>query len=165
MEVFFICFLCEQGCPSTLGGAPGAAASAPQAAEHLRKLVFTERRLKARIIGPAGSVVRGIEKNIGCRIRLEDNSDGSFTAVITARSEKKAKKGASEVNSLVRRIEEDWKSLGSRDLPVSGTTAGNGIEARRNHPQPLKQQPNTSQSYQSQYQGKVNENTAVRWDE
>jgi len=94
-----------QGCPTTLGGnrKPG---------EVVERIPFRDKRLKPRIIGTGGAIVQGIEKDTGCRLKLEDNltvGNGAFFVKITGPDRMTVNKGMTAINRLVEQVEEEWK--------------------------------------------------------
>lgn len=110
-EEEFTCRLCgevghfAQGCPTTLGGKR-------KCGEVVEAIPLRDKRLKPRLIGTGGVVVQGIEKETGCRLKLEDNLDvgnGSFFVKITGPDKVKVKKAMACVNTLVNRVEDEWK--------------------------------------------------------
>lgn len=116
-EEELICRICgevghfAQGCPTTLGGGGG------RPGEHVHRMPIRDRRLKPRLIGTAGSVIQGIEKSSGCRVKLEDNlaaGDGSFTVHITGPNEEKVKKAQDAVNVIIKQVEDEWQKQSQR---------------------------------------------------
>eukprot|EP01018_Ginkgo_biloba_P021088 Gb_25679 [translate_table: standard] len=99
-----------QGCPTTLG-------SNRTSREFVEKIPLRDKRLKPRIIGSGGSVIQRIEKDTGCRIRLEDNltaGDGSFFVRISGPDRLCLVKGTNAVKKLVNEAEDEGKNQSSR---------------------------------------------------
>ncbi|KAG6550474.1 hypothetical protein Mapa_007948 [Marchantia paleacea] len=94
-----------QGCPTTLGGnrKPG---------EVIERIPLRDKRLKPRIIGTGGAVIQGIEKDTGCRLKLEDNlatGNGAFYVRISGPDRITVIKAVEVVNKLVEQVEDEWK--------------------------------------------------------
>lgn len=97
--------ICVQGCPTTLGGnrKPG---------EVIERIPLRDKRLKPRIIGTGGAVIQGIEKDTGCRLKLEDNlatGNGAFYVRISGPDRITVIKAVEVVNKLVEQVEDEWK--------------------------------------------------------
>jgi len=114
-EEEFICKICgesghfTQGCPTTLGG--------NRTREFIEKIPVKDKHLKSRIIGSGGSVIQKIEKDTGCKIRVEDNvasGDVSFFVRISGPDRLCLKKGTDAVRKLVNEGEDDGKNHSSR---------------------------------------------------
>lgn len=113
-EEEFICKICgesghfTQGCPTTLGTS--------RSREFVEKIPVKDKHLKSRIIGSGGSVVQKIEKDTGCKIRVEDNvssGDVSFFVRISGPDRLCLKKGTDAVRKLVNEGEDDGKNHSS----------------------------------------------------
>lgn len=94
-----------QGCPTTLGGNR-------KAGEVVERIPLRDKRLKPRLIGTGGSIVQGIEKETGCRLKLEDNlsvGNGAFYVKITGPDRMTVNKAMACVNKLVDQVEDEWK--------------------------------------------------------
>ncbi|XP_073395804.1 uncharacterized protein [Physcomitrium patens] len=102
-----------QGCPTTLGGnrKPG---------EIVERISLRDKRLKPRIIGTGGAIIQGIEKETGCRLKVEDNltvGNGTFFVKITGPDRVAVKMAVTSVNKLVDQVEDEWKQqAGPRKL-------------------------------------------------
>ncbi|KAH9326750.1 hypothetical protein KI387_006928 [Taxus chinensis] len=116
-EEEFTCKICgesghfTQGCPTTLG--------ANRTREFIENIPVKDKRLKPRIIGSGGSVIQKIEKDSGCRIRIEDDhttGNGSFVVRISGPDRLCLIKGTDAVKKLVNEAEDGGKSPG---LPQS----------------------------------------------
>lgn len=126
----------SQGCPSTLGG------GGPRAGEVVERLLLRDQRLKARIIGTKGSTVQGLQRETGCKIRLEDNlpaGDGSFHAHITGPSKNAVRKALTAVQAIVSQVEKQQQQQGPPSTLCMGPRGGAGARAQRPLP-PLAQE-------------------------
>lgn len=102
-----------QGCPTTLGGnrKPG---------EIVERIPLRDKRLKPRLIGTGGAIIQGIEKETGCRLKLEDNltvGNGAFFVKITGPDRVAVKMAMTSVNKLVDQVEDEWKQQASARKP------------------------------------------------
>ena len=105
-----------QGCPATLGGGGRAGEAGVVVRMQLR-----DRRLKPRLIGVGGATVQGLEKESGCRIKLEDSlglGDGAFTVHITGPDAEKTAKAKEAVSRVVAQVEEEWRQAATRRASV-----------------------------------------------
>lgn len=94
-----------QGCPTTLGGNR-------KSGEVVERIPLRDKRLKPRLIGTGGAIVQGIEKETGCRLKLEDNltvGNGAFFVKITGPDRVTVNKAMTCVNKLVDQVEDEWK--------------------------------------------------------
>lgn len=94
-----------QGCPTTLGGNR-------KVGEVVERIPLRDKRLKPRLIGTGGTIVQGIEKETGCRLKLEDNlsiGNGAFFVKITGPDRVAVNKAMACVNKLVDQVEDEWK--------------------------------------------------------
>ena len=69
--------------------------------------------MKPRIIGTGGAVIQGIEKDTGCRLKLEDNltvGGGAFFVRISGPDRIAVGKASDVVNKLVEQVEDEWKA-------------------------------------------------------
>ena len=104
-------FVYVQGCPSTLG------ANLKQQREIVEKIPVKDKRLKPRIIGTGGSVIQGIEKDTGCRLKLEDNlasGSASFFVRISGSSRGTVGKAVDAVKKLLDQVQHERKPQGSQ---------------------------------------------------
>eukprot|EP00250_Pteridium_aquilinum_P020623 c24889_g2_i2 orf=528-1979(-) len=114
-EEELICRICgeyghfSQGCPSTLG-------VNRKQSELVEKIPVKDRRLKPRIIGTSGATIQGIEKDTGCRLKLEDNvaaGNGSFFVRISGNNRVMIGKAVAAVKKLLDQVHHDRKSQNS----------------------------------------------------
>lgn len=112
-EEEFTCKICgepghfTQGCPTTLG--------ANRTREFVEKIPVKDKRLKPRIIGSGGSVIQKIERDTGCRIRIEDDHTAenvAFVVRIAGPDRLCLIKGTDAVKKLVNEAEDGGKSPG-----------------------------------------------------
>lgn len=99
------CPYCMQGCPTTLGGNR-------KSGEVVERIPLRDKRLKPRLIGTGGAIVQGIEKETGCRLKLEDNltvGNGAFFVKITGPDRMTVNKAMACINKLVDQVEDEWK--------------------------------------------------------
>ncbi|CAI5504257.1 unnamed protein product [Closterium sp. Naga37s-1] len=113
-----------QGCPTTLGGGGGGGFGgegggrggggkrhAPSAAHPFAiSIGVADRRMRSRIIGTAGMVVQGLEKQTNCRIQLEDDlavGDGAFIVKISATDRDTLAAGESVVRGYIDQLQLD----------------------------------------------------------
>ncbi|CAI5979865.1 unnamed protein product [Closterium sp. NIES-65] len=113
-----------QGCPTTLGGGGGGGFGgegggrggggkrhAPSAAHPFAiSIGVADRRMRSRIIGTAGMVVQGLEKQTNCRIQLEDDlavGDGAFIVKISATDRDTLAAGESVVRGYIEQLQLD----------------------------------------------------------
>ena len=97
-----------QGCPSTLG-------INRKPSEVVEKVPVKDKRLKPRIIGTSGSTIQGIEKDTGCRLKLEDNiaaGNGSFFVRISGSSRTLVGKAVDAVKKLIDNVQHERKPQG-----------------------------------------------------
>lgn len=109
-----------QGCPTTLGGNR-------KSGEVVERIPLRDKRLKPRLIGTGGAIVQGIEKETGCRLKLEDNltmGNGAFFVKITGPDRVTVNKAMACVNKLVDQVEDEWKQQ-------AGTRKSQGRERER----------------------------------
>lgn len=115
-EEELLCRICgeyghfSQGCPSTLG-------VNRRQSEIVEKIPVKDRRLKPRIIGTGGSTVQGIEKDTGCRLKLEDNltaGNGSFFVRISGSNRTMVGKAVDAVKRLLDHGHDDRKPQSAR---------------------------------------------------
>ncbi|MCO5572103.1 hypothetical protein L7F22_025854 [Adiantum nelumboides] len=115
-EEELICRICgeyghfSQGCPSTLG-------VNRRQTEIVEKIPVKDRRLKPRIIGTGGSTVQGIEKDTGCRLKLEDNltaGNGAFFVRISGSNRMMVGKAVDAVKRLLDHVQDDRKPQNAR---------------------------------------------------
>lgn len=120
----FICKICgesghfTQGCPTTLG--------ANKTREFVEKIPVKDKHLKSRIIGSGGSVIQKIEKDTGCKIRVEDNAasgDVCFFVRISGPDRLCLRKGTDAVKKLVNEGENDGKNHISQQGRTEHTTS------------------------------------------
>ena len=100
--------LCVQGCPTTLG--------TNRSREFVEFFFVKDKHLKSRIIWFGGSVVQKIEKDIGCKIRVEDNVSSRDVPLffhISGPDRLCLKKGTDAARKLVNEGEDDGKNLSS----------------------------------------------------
>ncbi|CAM6107261.1 unnamed protein product [Calypogeia fissa] len=110
-----------QGCPTTLGGNR-------KQGEVIERIPLRDKRLKPRIIGTGGVVIQGIEKETGCRLKLEDNvtaGAGAFFVRITGPDRIAIGKAVDVVNKLVEQVEDEWKQSSMRRPHGGGGPGGN----------------------------------------
>ncbi|CAI5530700.1 unnamed protein product [Closterium sp. Naga37s-1] len=113
-----------QGCPTTLGGGGGGGFGgeaggrggggkrhAPSAAHpFVISIGVADRRMRSRIIGTAGMVVQGLEKQTNCRIQLEDDlavGDGAFIVKISATDRDTLAAGESVLRGYIDQLQLD----------------------------------------------------------
>lgn len=102
-----------QGCPTTLGGNR-------KSGEVVERIPLRDKRLKPRLIGTGGAIVQGIEKETGCRLKLEDNltvGNGAFFVKITGPDRVTVNKAMACVNKLVDQVEDEWKQQAGTRKP------------------------------------------------
>ncbi|KAL2613577.1 hypothetical protein R1flu_025269 [Riccia fluitans] len=124
-----------QGCPTTLGGnrKPG---------EVVERISLRDKRLKPRIIGTGGAVIQGIEKDTGCRLKLEDNlaaGNGAFFVRISGPDRLTVIKAVDVVTKLVEQVEDEWKQPQQMRRPhgVGGGGGAGGGSYRGSNVNPL----------------------------
>ncbi|KAJ7571333.1 hypothetical protein O6H91_01G159700 [Diphasiastrum complanatum] len=109
-EVELVCYICgqighfPQGCPTTLG-------ANKKSSEVVERITVKDKRLKRRIIGTGGSLIRGIEKDTGCRLQLENMKSGNGALIIrvSGSERKRVLKALRLVKRLVDEAENEWK--------------------------------------------------------
>lgn len=128
-EEELICRICgeyghfSQGCPSTLG-------VNRRQTEIVEKIPVKDRRLKPRIIGTGGSTVQGIEKETGCRLKLEDNltaGNGSFFVRISGSNRVMVGKAVDAVKRLLDHVQDDRKPQNARKSHGSHTRSSESL--------------------------------------
>lgn len=83
----------------------------------MERISLRDKRLKPRLIGTGGTVIQNIEKETGCRLKLEDNltvGNGAFFVKISGPDKMAVGKAADTVNKLVDQVEDEWKQQSSR---------------------------------------------------
>eukprot|EP00249_Psilotum_nudum_P021460 c28111_g2_i4 orf=298-1335(+) len=101
-EEELICRICgksghfTQGCPTTLG-------ANRKLGEFVERIPFKDKRLKAQILGTGGSTIQSIEKDTGCRLKLEDSltlGNGAFFVHISGSDRVKVRKAVEAVKKV-----------------------------------------------------------------
>lgn len=92
-----------------------------------------DRRLKPKIIGTAGATIQGIEKDTGCRLKLEDNlaaGNGSFFVRISGNNRVMIGKAVAAVKKLLdhsapdRKTQSSYRSHESHSRGANANTMG-----------------------------------------
>ncbi|KAJ7513968.1 hypothetical protein O6H91_23G021200 [Diphasiastrum complanatum] len=129
-----------QGCPSTLG-------VNRKSREVVETIPVREKRLKPRIIGTGGSVIQSLEKDTGCRLRLEDSHSGgsvAFTVRVTGPDRLTVNKAVDFLNNFLNQLEDDPKPQSMRGSQSSYVAPAMNpiIAAQMQHIERLQQNSN-----------------------
>lgn len=120
---------CYKGCPSTLG-------VNRKQSELVEKISVKDRRLKPKIIGTGGATIQGIEKDTGCRLKLEDNlaaGNGAFSVRISGNNRAMIGKAVAAVKKLLDTSGHDRKTQNSYRSHDSHTRGGNANTTGMQH--------------------------------
>jgi polyribonucleotide nucleotidyltransferase len=111
----------------------------------VEKFPVKDRRLKPRIIGTGGSVIQGIEKDTGCRLKVEDNSSSGsagFFVRISGSSRGMVGKAVDAVKKLLDQVQQERKAQASQRLQGSHNRGASA---------PIQRMPNQSSLHEQSY--------------
>ncbi|XP_024542951.1 uncharacterized protein LOC9635233 [Selaginella moellendorffii] len=132
-----------QGCPTTLGGSR-------KSGEIVERVALKDKRIKPRLIGTGGSVIQGIEKDTGCRLKLVDNQGdghGVFFVRVSGPDRLAVSKAVTAVKKVTEQFDSEWsQNSRGRNAKGSNSLAGGQLE----HVQRLQQHPSNGGALQAE---------------
>eukprot|EP00252_Welwitschia_mirabilis_P008549 TRINITY_DN20479_c0_g1_i2.p1 TRINITY_DN20479_c0_g1~~TRINITY_DN20479_c0_g1_i2.p1 ORF type:complete len:470 (+),score=111.35 TRINITY_DN20479_c0_g1_i2:278-1687(+) len=150
-EEELVCKICgesghyTQGCPTTLG--------AKRSREFVEKIPVKDKSIKPRIIGWGGSIIQNIEKDTGCKIRIDDNDgsgDASFIVNISGPDRLCLLRGTNAIKKIINEGEGDGKSDGKHDGKIHGTRQDRTDHSTSQRPHSRSRSPHSRSRYSNE---------------
>lgn len=116
----------------------------------MERVTLKDKRIKPRLIGTGGSVIQGIEKDTGCRLKLVDNQGdghGVFFVRVSGPDRLAVSKAVNAVKKVTEQFDSEWsQNSRGRNAKGSNSLAGGQLE----HVQRLQQHPSNGGALQAE---------------